>query len=100
MCWFFTNRIVQKRHWCSEVARKAAALAAERAAAAAERAAAAAAAISEIPTVIGGCDANSCGATAGSTVAPSHRHSEREGDTTNGWPFAPGVEEFLSEEFE
>ena len=92
MCWFFTNRIVQKRHWCSEVARKAAALAAERAAAAA-------AAISEIPTPMGGCDANSCGATAGSTVAPSHRHSEREGDTTNGWPFAPGVEEFLSEEF-
>ena len=91
MCWFFTNRIVQKRHWCSEVARKAAALAAERAAAAA--------AISEIPTLIGGCDANSCGATAGSTVAPSHRHSERAGDTTNGWPFAPGVEEFLSEEF-
>jgi hypothetical protein len=97
MSWFFTNRIVQKRHWCSEVARKAA----ERAASVAAAAAAAAAAISEIPTLTGGCDANSCGATTGSTVAPSHRNSEHEGDTSFNWPLgtAPGVGAFLTDDF-
>jgi hypothetical protein len=92
MCWFFTNRIVQKRYWCLEIARKSAALAAERAAAGAS--------ISEIPTLTGGCDANSCGATAGGTAAPSHRNLEHEGDTTIGWLFAPGDNAFLADDFQ